>query len=311
MFSVIIPAYNAESFIRNSIASVLAQTVDDFEIVVVDDGSKDNTATAVKSIDDFRIRYIYQENAGVSAARNMGIQNARGEYICFLDADDLWKPNHLAELTNLINKYPAASVYMTGHEILLHNGQVIKKSCPGVSGDLQSDNVFRLIWEYGYFIHTNSIACKASTFDTVGLFEVGVKNGEDDDMWYRLFAYYSAGISSEITTTYIRENSRATVSKIFVDDWVFLKRVEAIMADDAVSTEKKHYLKHLLEQRKLSFARDRILNADKKTALKILRGLDKRLVRKKKLAETLIALLIPHRLVAAHIKNRDRMYYQK
>ena len=95
MFSVIIPAYNAEAFIRNSICSVLAQTVEDFEIVVVDDGSIDHTAAKIKSIDDFRIRYIYQENAGVSAARNTGIQNARGEYICFLDADDLWKQNHL------------------------------------------------------------------------------------------------------------------------------------------------------------------------------------------------------------------------
>lgn len=309
MFSVIIPAYNAAPYIQHSINSVLAQTVTDFEIVVVDDGSTDDTKVVVSSITDPRIRYVYQENGGVSAARNTGIQNANGDYICFLDADDLWKPHHLETVSRLTEKFPQCRVYLTGYEIQLHNGETIRKGCPEAGADIQSDNVFRLIWKYGYFIHTNSIACKASVFDTVGLFEVGVKNSEDDDMWYRLFSYYSAAITNEVTTTYIRENSRATVSKIFVEDWIFLRRVEDIMASPAVSAEKKAYLRRLLEQRKLSAVRHRILRGDKKTAWKTMRQLDIRLLKPRKYIETIIALLIPGIVSSKAVKCRDRKYY--
>lgn len=311
MFSVIIPAYNAAPFIQNSIGSVLAQTVSDFEILVVDDGSKDDTGRVVAGIGDLRIRYIYQENAGVSAARNKGILNAKGEYVCFLDADDLWKPYHLEVLSRMIDKFPTCGVFLTGHEILLHSGKTIRKACSGVAQDLQSDNVFRHIWDHGYFIHTNSVACKTSVFDSVGLFEVGVKNGEDDDMWYRLFAYYSAGISNEITTTYIRENSRATVSKIFVEDWVFLRRVDEIMASTSIPVERKNYLQRLLEQRKLSFVRQCILKGDKKNAGKNLLRLRVRLLKPKKYLETLISFLIPSKILERKIENRDKEYYQQ
>lgn len=309
MFSVIIPAYNAADYIQNAIASVLAQTVADFEILVVDDGSQDDTRRKVEAFDDLRIRYIYQENGGVSAARNTGIRNAGGEYICFLDADDLWKPHHLEVISRMIQKYPAASVYLTGHEIRLHNGQNMEKHFR-IEGDRQSDNMFREIWMQGYQINTNSMACKAGVFAEVGLFETGVKNGEDDDMWYRLFAYYSAAVSGEITTVYIRENSRATVSRVFVEDWIFLHRAEHIMQMPEISAEKKLYLQRLLEQRKLSYVRHLILTGDKKLARKRLHQLDKQLLKPKKYIETIVALWIPKSLTAKVIGMRDAKYYR-
>lgn len=311
MFSVIIPAYNAENFIKNAIDSVLSQTIEDFEIIVVNDGSNDSTENVVNEISDKRVRCISQKNAGVSAARNTGIQNAKGEYICFLDADDLWNPNHLEVVSQLINKYPETSVYLTGHEIILHNGQRIAKACPGVSVDMQSDNLFEHIWKYGYFLNTNSVVCKKSTFDIVGQFEVGVKNGEDDDMWYRLFSYFSVAISSEITTAYIRENSRATMSKIFVNDWIFLQRVDDIMASSDVSDEKKKYLHKLLEQRKLSYVRHCLLTGDKKTARKQMKQIDKKELKFKKYAETLLAFMVPSFVSAKAVNNRDKQYYNK
>lgn len=311
MFSVIIPAYNAENFIKNAVNSVLSQTIEDFEIIVVNDGSNDSTENVVTEISDKRVRCVSQKNAGVSAARNTGIINAKGEYICFLDADDLWKPNHLEVVSQLINKYPETSVYLTGHEIVLHNGQRISKTCPGVSDNIQSDNLFKHIWEYGYFFNTNSVVCKKSTFDIVGQFEVGVKNGEDDDMWYRLFSYFSVAISSKITTAYIRENSRATMSKIFVNDWVFLQRVDDIMASADVSDEKKKYLHKLLEQRKLSYVRYCLLTGDKKTARKQMKQIDKKELKFKKYAETLLAFLIPCSVSKRIINNRDKQFFNK
>lgn len=309
MFSVIIPAYNSASYIRHSIGSVLAQTVTDFEVFVVDDGSTDDTKAVVETIQDPRIRYIYQENGGVSAARNTGIRNAKGEYICFLDADDLWKPRHLEVVCEMIEAFPACDVYITGHELRLHNGEIISKPCRGVDGAAQIDNVYKHIWDYGYFFNTNSMICKTSVFDEVGLFEVGVKNSEDDDLWYRLFAYYSAAVSNAVTTVYIRENSRATASKIFVEDWIFLHRVEGIMASSRVTPERKQYLRRLLEQRKLSAARQKILSGDKKNAWKTMVGLNVRLLRPKKYLETMVALLIPSFISAKAVRKRDRKYY--
>lgn len=93
--SVIIPTFNRAVYLQETIASVLRQTWQDFELVLVDDGSTDNTADIVRSFDDRRIRYIYRSNGGISAARNTGLDAARGEYIAFLDSDDLWEPSKL------------------------------------------------------------------------------------------------------------------------------------------------------------------------------------------------------------------------
>ena len=94
-FSVVIPLYNKEETISETIHSVLSQTFDNFEVIVVNDGSRDNGPSVVGKIQDRRIIMVHQENAGVSAARNKGTEIALGEYIAFLDGDDKWKKNHL------------------------------------------------------------------------------------------------------------------------------------------------------------------------------------------------------------------------
>lgn len=99
--SVIIPSYNATRFVKTTIDSVLAQTFQDFEIVVVDDGSTDNTKEVLQDYGD-KIRYLYKENGGVSKARNYGIENAVGKYIAFLDADDVWMPEKLEKQVELL-----------------------------------------------------------------------------------------------------------------------------------------------------------------------------------------------------------------
>ena len=88
MFSVIIPAYNAEHFIDASVISVLSQSCDDYELIIVDDGSQDGTREKIFAYSDSRIKYIYQDNGGVSSARNRGILESNGEFVCFLDSDD-------------------------------------------------------------------------------------------------------------------------------------------------------------------------------------------------------------------------------
>ena len=115
-FSVVIPLYNKQQSIVNTILSVFKQSYQNFEIVIIDDGSADSSVDAVKSISDERIRLIHQENQGVSAARNRGIKEASYEWIAFLDGDDLWESNHLEEIVKMMKVFPEHKVYVTSFE---------------------------------------------------------------------------------------------------------------------------------------------------------------------------------------------------
>jgi glycosyltransferase involved in cell wall biosynthesis len=117
-FSVVIPAYNTADTLGEAIDSVLAQTRQDFEIIVVDDGSSDDTAAVAEGFGDRRIRVYRQENAGPSAARNRGIAEALGEYVSSLDSDDLWLPDYLAEMGRALEENPRADFAYTHAWIL-------------------------------------------------------------------------------------------------------------------------------------------------------------------------------------------------
>lgn len=112
-FSIIIPTYNRAAFLPKAIDSVLAQTYTDWELIIVDDGSTDNTSEVVRKYTDERIRYIYQENAERSAARNKGIQHATGEYVCFMDSDTYMKPERLALLSEVLGEKDTIACYYT------------------------------------------------------------------------------------------------------------------------------------------------------------------------------------------------------
>lgn len=315
MFSVIIPAYNSEKFIFDAINSVLTQTISDFEIIVVDDGSCDKTSSVVKGIDDSRIRYTYQENGGVSVARNTGIHDAKGEYICFLDADDRWYPDHLETLTKLIKNYPECGMFLTGHAISDTAGKIryqTEKMLQSVQEPmLYSKNGLGMIQKYGYFIHTNSICCTKTALDQVGGFEPGVKNGEDDDLWYRIFSYFPIAVSKHTTTVYRRDECGATAKRYFNADWVFEKRVPEILADPQVSLEVKKSLRERMETRKLSYVRYLLVSGEKRKAADLFWKLDISLLNRKKYIITMLSLLIPSVFISAVINYRDRNFYRQ
>ena len=120
-FSVIIPLYNKEYYIENTIKSVLNQSFNDFEVVIVDDGSTDDSLKLASQFQDSRITIIKQKNQGASVARNKAIETAKGQYIAPLDADDIWHKNHLLELKSLINSFPNAGLFCNNYEIKLNN----------------------------------------------------------------------------------------------------------------------------------------------------------------------------------------------
>ena len=105
-FSVIIPTYNREDFINSAIDSVWGQTFSDFDLIVIDDGSTDRTRESVEEYQDSRLRYFYQNNKGVSSARNRGIKESKGKYLAFLDSDDTWVDTKLERTAEYIKKFP-------------------------------------------------------------------------------------------------------------------------------------------------------------------------------------------------------------
>ena len=193
--SVIIPLYNKAPYIKRALDSVLAQTVQDFEVIVVNDGSKDGGEKIVEGYGDSRIHLINQENQGVSAARNRGVDAAKAELVAFLDADDEWLPLYLETILQLRNLYPNGGIYSTARYYVKPNGKktiigdVCKHSRYAWRGVVPS--IFRYAAINGTFPgNTSSITVPRSVFLSAGGFLEDVSMGEDWELWARiLFSY--------------------------------------------------------------------------------------------------------------------------
>jgi len=188
-FSVILPLYNKANYVRKSIESILEQTYKEFEIVVVNDGSTDNSIEVVSQFDDSRIQIFTKENGGVSAARNYGIEKAQYEYIAFLDADDLWLPDYLETIKGMIEQYPQAGLYATTYTTIDSLGNKCSRTSSKLSpGEtlFVKDYCKSIITGEIYQIGTDSVCVKKEFFNITGGFRVGIKRGEDIDMWLRL-----------------------------------------------------------------------------------------------------------------------------
>lgn len=185
MFSVVIPLYNKEKSIKSTLESVLNQSFPEFEILVVNDGSNDNSKDVVLSLSDSRIRLINKENGGVSSARNTGIENANYEWIAFLDGDDLYHENFLENIHYLINSYPQAEVYFTGFAQI--NSKTTYKSVHSFPGEGYIDNYFKAVNLIGKtIISSSSVVIKKSRLKSVNGFNTKLTRGEDLDLWERL-----------------------------------------------------------------------------------------------------------------------------
>lgn len=189
MISVVIPLYNKERQIADTLRSVLQQSFQNFEIVVVNDGSTDGSVAAAESVQDERICIIHQENAGVSAARNRGIAEARYELIAFLDADDRWKPDYLQTQYELTQKYSECSVFACNYEFVHADGSVhptIIHKLPFEGTDGILSNYFEVASCSHPPICSISIMVRREAIQSIGGFPIGIKSGEDLLTWARL-----------------------------------------------------------------------------------------------------------------------------
>ena len=226
--SVIIPLYNKEAEIERTLLSVINQSLKPREIIVVDDGSTDSSADIVRHIIErypkHNIRLVSQTNAGVSAARNRGVEEATGEYIALLDGDDCYLTGYIAEVCRLMTYYPTSDCFSTGFDIVNHDKR-IAAPCPEHEGEI-NPAVESLLG--GYPIIPSTATIRRSTLQTIGGFPVGMRMGEDQWVWVRLMQHgakfcfspmslvrYSRTASNRSAAIYRSEQSKHSISELY------------------------------------------------------------------------------------------------
>lgn len=256
MFSVVIPLYNKELSIKNTIQSVLDQTFSEFEIIVVNDGSTDKSMQVVEEIVDARIRIIDKPNGGVSSARNRGIKEAKNEWIAFLDGDDLWKENHLDTFYELISRYPENKVFCTSF---------IRSNLNFPAKEDSSTQVIENYFDEAikdHFFWTSVTVINRKVFDKVGIFKEFLSRGEDLDLWARIGMHYQFIKSNRITAIYVQDST----NKLTFTTVPLQKSIVGNISFIGLTSSQKRYFKKLL----INKIRSLILVGDLKNVLRLL-----------------------------------------
>jgi glycosyltransferase involved in cell wall biosynthesis len=181
LVTVVIPTYNRSSMVREAVQNVLSQTLEDFELIVVDDGSKDDTASVIRAITDPRIKYLYKENGGLSTARNLGWDNASGDYLCFLDDDDIWPENFLEVVVKNLQENIEYGAAYSVRTLLYPDGKQVQsgRTKYSRSGWITAD-LFKKDFLQSSALCFRRKAIEGFRFDPMLL------NAQDVDMWLRL-----------------------------------------------------------------------------------------------------------------------------
>lgn len=215
LISIILPTFNRDNYLIRSINSVISQTFDNWELIIWDDGSTDNSKYLIDNFKDSRISYYYSENKGAAAARNNALDKSSGEYIAFIDSDDIWMLGKLSEQVKVFQNYPNIDFLFTDFE----NLNIEKKI--RVSGFVQNRNALRSlkttrkddnlnVIDAGFneslaisnFIALDSVIIRREVFDRVGRFDETLRNSEDFELWWRMglkricFAYLNKVLMS-------------------------------------------------------------------------------------------------------------------
>lgn len=293
--SVVIPLYNKELHIKRAIDSVLAQKIQDFELIIVDDGSTDKGAEVVKRFTNPQIRLIQQKNAGVSAARNKGIEEAKADLIAFLDADDEWSPNFLETILRMKEKYPDAGAYATACNFYLPDGKIRVARYKAIpqppwEGELPSYFLSAALGETP--VCSSSICIPIQVFSTVGRFKVGAWWGEDDDMWGRISIKHPIAFSWEIGSIIHKEAVNRACSKTqIVEEHPFIKTAQKLISEGKVPANTLNDLKECIAKYQIESATHNLFIGNPKLARKILLNCETKLLYRQKIYLEFLTML--------------------
>lgn len=269
-FSIIIPLYNKETHILKTLECIFKQSYTDYEIIIVNDGSTDNSYSIVSKIKHPKVKLYNRENHGVSDTRNFAMQRAKGEYLAFLDADDIWKSNHLKTLDNLIIKYPNCGLYATNYMFDYGNFKVKTKfptlpnndDWDGIIVDYFSASMlFRIAW-------TSSVVIPKKTFINLGGFNSLINHGEDVEYWSKIALNYQIAFSKKITSFYIL-NCRSRLSNINLN-----KRKMMNFEKFKIFEKNNYTLKKFNDIYRYKFALDLKINNDINASNEYLKEID-------------------------------------
>lgn len=253
---MVMPAYNAAGTIAKSVESVLAQSYAQWELLVVNDGSTDGTCQALAPfLGDYRISLLSQQNAGVAAARNAGIRSSRGEFVAFLDSDDLWEPHKLAAQVEIFRgAAPSLGI--------VHTRMVAFSSDPELCRPKDDDACFgylepsQRIMVYD-FIATSTVMVRSGLFDEIGFFDETLAGTEDWDLWIRILARYQARKIDTVLVRYRESSSGLTgnVARHLLEEWKVIAKqvlgnpsVPGRIREKALFYHKVKELNHLLAE---------------------------------------------------------------
>ena len=231
-FSVVIPLYNKENHIVRTVNSVLSQSLMPFEVIIVNDGSTDNSLNAVsefKNVD--RVKIISQMNLGVSAARNRGVDESVAKYIVFLDADDEWLPWHLHELDLLIRDFPDCGIYSVAHFIMQDGIKYYPDS--GVDKKFRGfvNDVFELFGKGLALVNSSTACLSRDAFYRAGGFPVGITRGEDVYLWLKIAVSDGLGHSARVCVQYNKDAENRSDNKVNIEVPYYLKYLDAIQSN--------------------------------------------------------------------------------
>lgn len=233
-FSVIIPLYNKEAFIEKTLKCVLNQTYTDYEIIIVNDGTTDSSLERINHLKDNRIKVFHQENQGVSVARNKGMELARGEYFCFLDADDEWRNDYLETFYDTIAKFSEYKVFSAAIEL-----ETEKRLIPAqyaltnqIGSYFYLENFFKASTKFS-IIWTSCAVFHKSVFDISGNFDTSIRSGQDMDLWIRIGVNYKVVFINKILAKYVFDSNSLSRNS-------FYKKSNKVKYYKFYSLEKKH-----------------------------------------------------------------------
>jgi len=265
-FSIIIPVYNKEKFVSKTIGSVLSQTFTDYEIIIVNDGSTDQSEAEILAFKDNRIKYFSQKNEGVALARNFGIEKATADYICFLDADDFWFPTFLETMHRYSSELPEQQVFASAIEIETKNNcipahySILETSAFEIVNFFDASQKECVLW-------TSSVCIHKSVFENVGVFDTKIKHGEDTELWIRIGLQFPIVFIHNILARYVyHKESVSRNSNYYFEKYTF----------DKYDLEEKHNqkLKKYMDFNRFSAVIKCKLDSDWKTAKEIYSAID-------------------------------------